>query len=234
MSWGKLESKLAREWKPGEHVTLIGPAGSGKTHMALTLAELCRYVLVLATKRQDPLVESLSRDGYYVTGRLRDIAYAEDQPVQSRVVFWPRQSDRLTMPQRLHVQAGQIREAIDFADKRGKWAIVIDETMWLVRNLRLERELEGLWFQGRTQGVSVIANSQRPAWVPRLAYSQATYLFIWQSSDKSDLEALRDIGAGFPREVIEENVRTLSWEDHEALFVDCKRRELARVVAPPR
>lgn len=202
--------------------------------MALTLAELCRYVLVIATKRQDPLVSQLAAHGYHVTGRLEEIAYAEDQPVQPRVVFWPRQSDKLDAARRQAMQARQVREAIDFADKRGRWAVVIDETMWLVRNLRLERELEGLWYQGRTQGVSVIACSQRPSWVPRLAYSMATYLFIWQSSDKTDLESLRDIAAGFPREIIEENVRTLSWSDHEALFVDTKRRELCRVVAPPR
>jgi energy-coupling factor transporter ATP-binding protein EcfA2 len=233
-TWDHLEQKLAAEWEPGEHVTLIGPTGSGKTHMALTLAELCRYVLVIATKRQDPLVSQLRSHGYHVTAHLDEIAYAEDQPTMTRVVYWPRQPDKLAPVERLRLQATQVRHAIDFADKRGKWAVVIDETMWLVRNLRLERELEGLWFQGRSQGVSVIACSQRPAWVPRLAYSQATYLFIWQSSDKSDLESLRDIGAGFPREVIEENVRTLSWDDHEALFVDTKRRELARVVAPPR
>lgn len=207
--------------------------------MALTLAELCDHVLVIATKRRDPLVSRLRADGYLVTSELSEILYTNErgrgpEPVQPRVVFWPRQPAKLSMRERLAVQASQIRRAIDYADQTGGWAVVVDETMWLTRNLQLEKELESLWFQGRTQGVSVIANSQRPAWVPRLAYSQATYLFIWQSSDKDDLDRLREIAAGLPRDVIEENVRSLNWHEHEALFVDTKRRELARVVAPPR
>src|SRR5438477_7871329 len=57
--WEKLEAKLKREWKPGDHVTLIGPTGSGKTHLGLALAKICKYSLVIATKRRDPLLESL-------------------------------------------------------------------------------------------------------------------------------------------------------------------------------
>src|SRR5215831_13430605 len=61
VSWDILEPKLKREWKPGDHVTLIGPTGSGKTHMGLALAKICKYSLIIATKRRDPLLESLSK-----------------------------------------------------------------------------------------------------------------------------------------------------------------------------
>src|SRR5215472_5611577 len=59
--WEKLEPKLKKDWTPGEHVTLIGPTGSGKTHMALALARICKYSLIIATKRRDPLLESLQK-----------------------------------------------------------------------------------------------------------------------------------------------------------------------------
>jgi hypothetical protein len=202
--------------------------------MALTLAELCQYVMVLATKRNDPLVQQLRADGYLITGRLEDIVYGEDGPVHKRVVYWPTYPEKTSTQVRLKLLADDFRRALDYADRIGGWAVVMDETMFLYRNLKLERELEMLWFQGRTQGVSIIANAQRPAFVPRLAYSQATYLFIWQTGDKDDLERLRDISAGIPREEIEENVKMLDWQSHEALFVDTRRREFARVIAPPR
>jgi hypothetical protein len=202
--------------------------------MALTIAELCQYVMVMATKRRDPLVSQLQRDGYKITGNLGEILYTEKGPVHSRVVYWPQPPEKATTTQRLAFLSSAFRRALDYADRTGSWAVVMDETMFLVRNLKLDRELENLWFQGRTQGVSVIANAQRPAFVPRLAYSQATYLFVWQTADKDDLDRLRDIAAGIPREVVENNVKGLSWGEHEALFIDTRRRELARVIAPPR
>lgn len=202
--------------------------------MALSLAELCRYVMVLATKRRDPLVSRLHADGYKITGRLEDIVYTEDGPVTGKVVYWPQVPEKASSKERMVILSRRFSEALDYADRTGQWAVVMDETMFLVKNLRLQTELENLWFQGRSQGVSVIANAQRPAFVPRLAYSSATYLFIWQTNDKDDLESLRNIAAGIPREQIEENVKMLDWDSHEALFVDTRRKEFARVVAPPR
>lgn len=230
--WNKLERKLIREWKPGEHVTLIGPTGSGKTHMGLALARICKYALVIATKRRDPLLESLAHK-HLVTSDVSEITWTpEGIPVHRKVLYWPKFPENISSKERLVRQAVMIRKALDWAEKTGNWAILLDELMWVSRNLRLERELEAVWFQGRTQGVSLIGAAQRPTHVPRLAYSQATYFFLWQTADKSDLERLRDISAGFPRGMIENAVLHLDWDAHECLFVDTKRREMARVIGP--
>lgn len=232
ISWDKLERKLENEWKPGEHVTLIGPTGSGKTHLGLALARICKYSLVIATKRRDPLLESLASK-HLVTTDVSDILWTSDGvPVNRRVMYWPKFPDSMSSTMRLKKQALMIKGVLDWAEKTGNWAILLDELMWVSRNLRLERELEAVWFQGRTQGVSLIGAAQRPSHVPRLAYSQATYFFLWQTSDKGDLERLRDISAGIPRGMIEASVLSLDWDTHECLFVDTKRRELARVIGP--
>jgi len=130
------------------------------------------------------------------------------------------------------LQAEYIRFVLDWAEKSENWAIVCDELMWVSRNLRLERELEAVWFQGRTQGISLIGAAQRPTHVPRLAYSQATYFFLWQTADRQDLERLRDISAGFPRGMIDKGVIELDWDKHECLFVDTKKRQICKTVAP--
>src|SRR4051812_38891324 len=75
VSWESLRSKLAAEWASGECVTIIGPRGSGKTHICLHLADLSPYVLFLATKRTDPLISALQEEGYLVTGRLEDVLW---------------------------------------------------------------------------------------------------------------------------------------------------------------
>jgi len=203
--------------------------------MALELARLCRFVLVLATKRRDPLVEELRSDHVITDDLSRDVLWTlEGTPLTHRVVFWPQFPEKVSAEERARRQAVAIRHALDWADRTGGWAVVVDETMWVVEQLRLERALNSVWFQGRTQGVSVIACAQRPARVPRLAFSSATYLFVWQTSDKQDLERLREISAGFPKDVIDESVTSLDSTRHECLFIDTLRGALARVIAPPR
>lgn len=233
MTWPQLRAKLIAEWKPGEHVTCIGPTGSGKTHAALTLASLCRYSLIIATKRKDPLLSELSRRQLVATDLSKDVLWAGDRtPMHNRVIFWPRTPEKATARQRVQHQAKEIRTALDWADRTGGWALVIDELMWVGRNLGLERELESIYFQARTQGVSLIGAAQRPRQVPLLALNQSTYLVLWQTSDKQDIERLRELSAGFPRGFIEASVQGLEWNAHEALFIDARKREVARVIFP--
>lgn len=238
MPWETLKRRLHSDWRQGEHVTLVGPTGSGKTHLALELLDLRRFVLVLATKRRDPLVSGLRERGFLVVGDTREIQWTtregRPEPTRGRVVYWPKFPEKLSQEQRQAAQAQAMRRAIDWADKTGRWTVLVDETMWLVRNLGLEKALEGLWFQGRTQQLSVVACAQRPSRVPLLAFSSADYLFLWRTGDKRDLERLRDINGTVPREIIEGEVRQLDFDRHEALFVDTHRNELARVIAPPR
>lgn len=203
----------------------------GKTHLAVSLAELSRYVLVLATKRRDPLVADLQSHGYMVTGDLDELLWAERQPVNPRVVFWPRFPDERT---RQAGQAAAMRGALHYADRTGGWTVIVDETMWIADQLRLERELDAAWFQGRTQGVSIVACAQRPSRIPRLAISQADYLFIGKFADGRDIDTLREISSTIPKEVLLGAMGSLSKERHEFLFVDVHRDELAITVAPPR
>lgn len=232
--WDTLTSRLSRTWEQGDHVTVVAPTKHGKTHLALELAEMSRFVLVLATKRNDPLVADLQRRGYQVTPDTDGVLWAEREPVTPKVVVWPQFGEKVGARQRIILQQRALREVLDWADKTGGWTIVADETMWLHDNLRLERELSALWYQGRTQRLSLIALMQRPSRVPRLAFSQATYLFIGKYADKRDIDALREISSVIPREVIERGIKSLSKERHEFLFVDTVRDEVAITVAPPR
>ncbi len=234
--WGRVQARLERDWRPGMHVSAIGPNGCGKTHLLITIAELGRdrFVLVLAAKRRDPLLESLIGAGYVPISSPKEIAWTEDGPVDQRYLYWPKASDKADARERLAFQSPKMAEALDFVDKTESWTVVIDELHWFSQNLKLERELSSAYFQGRTQGVSILGAAQRPTHVPLYAFSQASYLFLWQTSDERDVDRLAEISAGFPRRLIERAVVGLDWSSHECLFIDTRRRQLARTIAPAR
>lgn len=236
--WETLERHLRSSWKPGQHATLLGPNGAGKTHLALQLGEMCAHTVVLATKRRDPLVSELDARGYTHVRDVDEIPYAdgpngERHPIHRRVLVWANPQVRGER-QRLALQSAHIREALAAAERQGSWCVVLDETMWLYKNLRLDAELDSMWFQARSSRVSVVACAQRPVQVPRQMIAQASVLVMWHLADKRDLESLRDMGGVVDREIIVETLPQLDWEKHEFLVVFPHTGHLARSVAPPR
>jgi hypothetical protein len=227
-------------WRAGQCVTIIGPRGSGKTHIALELLDISPHVMVLATKRKDPLLADLHAHGYLVTGDLDDVLWTHDEdtdrsrPVNPRIVYWPTFPESMGSKGRVAAQSSAMSDALRWVDKTGGWTVLLDESMWLVETLKLELEIKESYFQGRTQGVSLIALAQRPVEVPRLAFSSADYLFLAKTGDKRDIENLRDISSTIPKEQIVDTLASLDAPAHEFLFVDVQRSRLARVVAPPR
>lgn len=222
-------------FKQGDHVTIIGPTGAGKTHIAIQVAEMRTYVLFIACKPRDPLIDDLRRSGYHVTHDL-EITYVEGRPLQRRVVYWPRFSERATKGDQLREQALQsaaVRKAFSYARRNGSWSLVIDEGTWVCRDLKLQRVADSMWFQGRTLGVSVIMCAQRPAWVGQYALSQADHLFLFQTGHADDLKALGDI-TGVSTYTVRQTVAELDARSHEVLYVNTRSREMFRTTAPAR
>lgn len=231
--WPQLERHLRDTWQPGQHATLLGPTGAGKSHVALTLGELCAHTVVLATKRRDELVQDLPGRGYRLVESMDEIPYAEDRPVHNRVLVWvnPAVKDETI---RKRIQTRRLKQALGDVERQGRWCVIIDEAMWLHGNLKLGDEMDALWFGGRSSRVSVIACGQRPVSVPRQMIAQASLLFLWHVGDKRDLESLREMGGVIPREVIEDTLPRLDYQGHEFLFVQPHTGFVCRSVAPPR
>jgi ABC-type multidrug transport system fused ATPase/permease subunit len=65
VGWSELQAHLAENWQQGQHVAIIGKTGSGKSHLALQLLDIKPFVIIIATKRYDPLLDEAAK-GYIV------------------------------------------------------------------------------------------------------------------------------------------------------------------------
>lgn len=228
----QLKSAGPEGFRQGDHVLLLGTTGTGKTHMALTLAEFREYAIFLATKRRDPLVAELESKGWTIQRDLK-LEYIDSKPRHGHIVYWPPLNEKLPLKEQNVKQAADLREAIQYVERHGKWALVVDEYVWVDGKLKLRDEMETLLFRGRTAKTSVIACAQRPAWISRFVYSQSDHIFFWRTNDHEDLKRLGDI-SGIDRKLAMDEITSLDTESHEALYVNTRTREMYRVTAPPR
>lgn len=196
VSWDDFVSFYFR-WEQGEHITLIGPTGQGKTTLALSLLKMRDYVMAIATKQRDPVLYELERMGYQRVREFGELP-AEVSPKIVLAANLPRGTESLPEQKRI------VHNALTAVYVQGGWTVFLDEARYVTEYLKQEKEVELLWQQGRSSGISVLAAAQRPAWVPLSAFSQATHLFLWRTSDQRDLERIGGLGAHDSRAIAAE------------------------------
>lgn len=234
------------DWRQGEHVTVIGPTGTGKTTVIRAILPK-RYdahgaVTVLATKSHDENLEQWARSDR--------LARVEEWP--PRAPFWKRPGDIehpdghvtrwdhrvMLWPKPQGVPLGELddhiarthREAMTAMYWQRNWTIVGEE-LYELSQLGLDRELTRIWTQGRSAGLSLVGATQRPVKIPLHAYSQASHLFMFGDNDEVNLRRLQGIG-GMSGNTLREAVQSL--RGHDVLYIGTRTRELVRTRVPVR
>ena len=205
-------------WHPGEHVTLIGPTGRGKTEVEIQLMLERNWTVFLSTKRKDATQQELVRRRYRI---IRDPLELNPE-VDSHFLFRPPFPDTSAQELKALHRSVYSRMLMRLRNQMG-WTIGADEVHYLSHFLGLNDELELLWLQGRSEATTMIANTQRPRHIPLVAYSQATHLFFWSSPDLSDV---RRIGEMTPLPIKEIIAILESQEEHDVLYCNTRSSEL--------
>lgn len=209
------------QWGSGEHVALIGPTGQGKTNMLLNLLPLKPFVAVFATKPEDESMNRLLRAGYTKFPAWRSVP-AIDEP---RRVIWPDakriDSDKL--------QRTVFRDAFARIYREGNWTVALDETWYMINVLNLHQEVRIFLLQGRSLGISLVAATQRPRFVPLEIYDQSTHLFFWRDNDEENMRRLSSVNVR-SSQVLRQVIPNL--ERFQVVYVNTRTGEMARTRAP--
>lgn len=226
LGWDEFLEQM--DWRQGEHVTLIGPTGKGKTTLALALLPRRDYVTVFGCKPEDRTLALLARR----PGWRRIRKWTERPPILDhdpnkgrRLILWPKYENMTDVESHPEI----FREAMRDMFRQGRWCLYVDELWWVAQELGLTHELKHYWQVGRSLGISLVAGTQRPAWVPLEAYSQASHVFFWRTSDRRDLDRVAGLG-GSDTQTIRRLVPNLG--EHECLYIDTRSGRMARTTAP--
>jgi len=217
------ENFLATRWryKPGEHVTILGPTGTGKTWLAYQLLEHTATpqlpAVVIVMKPRDATAKAWSkkldhpRTATWPPSEFAKIWRAKNP---SGYTLWPKHTFDPQRDDYAHYVV--FRKAILDCYKTGHKIIFADELYSLSDELGLDRELITVWTKGRSMDCGLWGATQKPSHVPLWAYSQAEHIFLHRDPDKRNQDRYGDIGGVDPRIVRD---ITNSLERHQWLYI---------------
>lgn len=208
------------DWKQGEHLTIIGPTGSGKTVLARQLLRRRGYVVVLGVKNRDvELYGPFQREGYELVHRFEPEPPADAE--QARILFVP--ITQLHDDEARRFKGQRFRAVLNEIYDVGDWCVYADDVQYLTSKLKLATPFEELWQLGRSEGVTVVASSQEPIDIPVMAYGMASHMFLFRNDDLYRARRMAEL-AGRNREVVQTTILDLA--DHEFLYLNRKTGQM--------
>jgi hypothetical protein len=231
--WEHVRDYFAGKHRLGEHVSLEGPTGSGKSLLALLLLEARGqrttvnkrpvHITVLCDKPRDKTISFLLQSGW---PRIKDLKEWPPGYGREQVVLWPPYGDPNTAAQR---QRAVFEPALREMFSSGNQIIYIDEAAYFTETppdgLGLRGLLGQFWGKSRANGVTLMAATQRPVNVPRPMWSEPYWLFMFRPEDEDDLKRVAQLSGR--KELVMRVLPTL--DNHEFLMLRRRPEQVALI-----
>lgn len=192
--WAEHRAFLDANWQLGEHVSIFAPTGNGKTHL-ITRGLLPVWDRAADEKNAQPVMFIDCKDGDPLTRNFGTLVDKFPSKMQRwrRKPWWRLKVPSLfrgaTSGQQQHV----IYDALRNVYNEGNWILVIDEVRPLVE-LKLQKHLTEVWERGRTQGITLIAGTQAPSWMPPAMYDSPKHVYLGAVLDRRRQVRFREMG----------------------------------------
>jgi energy-coupling factor transporter ATP-binding protein EcfA2 len=194
LRWEAFQAMFAEGYEEGEHVSLVGPTGSGKSVTGVELIKIIgarrahdrrpARVIVLADKPRDDTIMALHKDGWPI------IKEWPPSYGQEHAIIWPRTADEKT-------QRNIFRPVLDAVYQEGGQTVYIDEAAYFSDpapdGLGLRAKLGKFWRAARSNKAAVVAGTQRPCAVPRLMWSEPSWVLVFAVEDEDDLKRVAQL-----------------------------------------
>lgn len=159
--------------KTSEHTTILGRTGSGKSHLGawlLSHSDFDQMPFIIFDYKGDELLNSLGATNISIT------AEPPDKPGLYIVHLIPEKDD-------------EAREAFLWKiHARGRAGIYVDEGF----NFANSNALDTILMQGRSKEIPCYINSQRPSWISRYCFSEASHFVLFHLNDRRDRVKVRE------------------------------------------
>lgn len=216
---------------PGEHMGIIGTTGAGKTHLMNSLLHKWPFTVAFATKNNDDTMDRLIKQESYE----RFTKWSSLSPIDHpRRVIWPPAKDLRKMEE---IQTKIFSEAMEKIWAEGGrpkerpvgWAVAMDEAWWFTQVLGMGKYIKIYLAQGRSNGISLLTASQRPAYIPVEIYSYSTHLFFFAETDRRNLERIGEINH---RDAAGVRYIVNNLDHRQVLYVNTRTGMMVRTRAP--
>lgn len=190
---------------PGERIIVVGKSGSGKTTLMLSLidASPVEPIIICDTKGESAYEKSFPKA--IIVKNLTEINKGE-------IIIWKPGPEIISDPEELDARLGEVTTGAK------NIMVVIDEGYMFHRQGQAFPSLIGLLTRGRSKGIVTLIGSQRPRWISRFCFSEATRGYFLKLTDPED----RKIVAGYAG-VSEDDIPS---KPFETLFVDLQNDAL--------